>query len=268
MVGDVHGSGRSPYITAMEAAINSFEPDRIYKYFREFCNHDNCSLQIDMNEFSADEAIPIFRDIRGVDSISSYFVATVQSMPDCIYLFWQKNVLKNPDGTKEVRAEFHSVAKRLYEINVLENEHVHEDLESAIFGLAALAGGQATVDPDTVICSEFPPYDDASSSASSEERHSGLDCRQSEALGGSPVFALNSKGQRCKLRNLDSMNILVADTNVEFVIGARFPEPIDWNNKGTFTWTIDTDHKVTRMRFVYTQVGLGQPITDQLISAI
>lgn len=263
MVGDVHGPGRSPYITAMEAAINSGEPERIRKYFHDFCNPDSCSLQVDMNVFSSDGSIPIFRDIRGVNSIASYFVAYVQAMPDCIYLFWQKAVLKNPDGTKEIRGEHHSIAKRLYEINVLENEHVHEDVESAIFGLAALASGKADLDPNTVYCSTFPPYDESeandpavASPQQTNNNNNKNNTPSSSSTGtASTVFAYNSKGERCKVRNLDSMNILVADSNVEFALGGLLPEPVEWNNKCTLTWTVDTNHKVTKMRMTFVQLG-------------
>ena len=217
-------------MTVMEAALNSGEPEKIRKYFQDFCTGTNCSLQIDMSALSTDPSVPVFRDIRGVDSICSYFIASVQSMPDCIYLFWQKSVSKNNDGTKEVKGECHMEAKRLYEMLVLENENVHEDLESAIFGLATLASGTAQLQPNTVYCSNFPVIHDDAEEVTT------------------PTWSINSKGQKCKVRCLDAMNILVADSNVEFSIGKQFPQHVDVNHKGAFTWIVDGNHKVIRMK--------------------
>jgi hypothetical protein len=236
-VGDIHGPGRSPYMTVMEAALNSGEPEKIRKYFQEFCTETNCSLQIDMSALSSDPSIPVFRDIRGVDSICSYFIASVQSMPDCIYLFWQKSVAKNSDGTKEIKGECHMEAKRLYEMLVLENEQVHEDLESAIFGLAALAAGKQQLQPNTVYCRNFP--------LSNEE---GVNEAESNSNINTTKL-INSKGERCKVRSLDAMNILVADSNVEFSIGKPFNKPVEVNHKGCFTWLVDSNHKIIRMKF-------------------
>lgn len=220
-------------MTVMEAALNSGEPDKIRKYFQDFCTEPNCSLQIDMSALSGDPSIPVFRDIRGVNSICSYFIATVQALPDCIYLFWQKSVTKNNDGTKEIKGECHMEAKRLYEILVLENENVHEDLESAIFGLASLSSGKAELQPNTVYCSNFPKAKDEVNESN-----------ESSTL----QWSVNSKGQRCKVRSLDTMNILVADSNVEFAIGRVFPTPVDVNNRGSFSWIVDSNHKVIRMK--------------------
>ena len=227
-------SNRSPYISGLETAINSGEGDRIRKYFEEHCNMNNCNLQIDMSVLSKDPNVPIFRDIRGMASVVSYFQTTLLAIPDCIYLFWQKGAQRNPDNTCEYQAECHMVGKRIYEINVLEDSHHpmsdQSSIESAIVALTSLGAANqdivATVEPGSVITRQFNTGGNSST--------------------GSP--RVDSKGR--KIKSLDSMNILVADGNVEFTTGNQLPHPVEINHKGIFTWVIDSNKKIIRLKFV------------------
>lgn len=198
----------------------------------------NCVFQIDMSVLSKDPNVPIFREIRGVPSILSYFQTTLHAIPDCIYLFWQKGAHRNPDNTREYQAECHMVGRRIYEINVIEDAHSLSDqssIESAIFALTSLAGAGpdvvSTVEPGSVITRQFASASNGKSSSSSSAQSN-----------------VDNRGRR--IRSLDSMNILVADGHVEFATGNQLPNPVELNHKGIFTWVIDTNKKIIRLKFV------------------
>lgn len=213
-------SGRSVFVSAFEVAVNSGEEENLKRYAQQYCHPTNCVLHVDMSALSAVRCMPRFREIRGIDAIVSYLIATHDATPDSIALFWQKGVVKTDDGGKDIETDCHFIGKRIYDVEIVKDDSFddeHSQLETAIFGLAALAGGSSS---DSSIGN--------SRAISSEE----------------------STKNRCTVTSLDSMQMLVAGENVHFRRGERLAHDIEINHKGTWSWHLDSQKKITRMKFV------------------
>lgn len=210
-------SGRSIIVSAYEEAVNTGEEEPIRKYMEQYCNPTNCVMHIDMTALYPSSPVPIFREIRGIPAIVSYLHIGIQASPDLISLFWQKNVKKHEDGSRDIHCECHVVGKRVYDIEVVKDKSFdqhQEELETAISGLAALASGQVD---------QPPPAPSVLSSA---------------AMLESPTVT-----------SVETMKMFVADGNVRFRRGSKLRQQVEINHAGTFVWSIDANNKITTMKF-------------------
>lgn len=231
----VHGSGitesqpsKIPILTNMEVAMNSGEADRIRKFFLENSQIDNIIFQTDMSIFSKSIDVPIFREFKGVNTITSYLVAMAQAIPDNIHLYTQRMLKSHSDGKKEIHGELHMIGRRLYEILVIEDKSVHDErsrLESAIAGLTSLASGNIKNDEK------------------SDSEDISIDAKLQS-------FTLPSASSTQEIKLLDEMNILVAHGNVEFKRGNKLEQAYNSNQKFSFVFHLDSDNKIYRMRFI------------------
>lgn len=279
---------KSFFVTRLEDAINSGEPERIKKYFAHHC-HPNVILQVDltatnfssMNNNSPVE--PVFREIRGINSIVSYFIAILQAIPDTIYLYWQMSHRHNVtpsglalapglfpgnspspgEGYQVIDADCRIVGRRLYDIDVIiddtaEDEAFHEEqrrLESAISGLTSLSRmtSEDVLKAFSVSTPLALPYEGQTTQSSSSSNSPA----SSGSVTPNPYNSSNVTSpfeDKVKSKSLDDMNILVASENVEFRIGKALKEPVNMYHNGHYSWVINSDNKVVKLKFVLSKI--------------
>jgi hypothetical protein len=232
---------RSQYLNGFEAAINSGVSTKIRKFFLEHCHNDNIVYQLDMSAISPSPNMLIYREIRGIDSIVSYFTAYMEVVPDAIQLYWQKAIKKGENGSREIEADFYMIGTRFYELNVIEDNQLAEEqqrLEEAVFGLASLAQAASSVEPST------NDNNVLAFNATHENLHSNSNQEPSEPDVRSAVSANK------KVRSLDQMSILIANEKVEFAKGDRLALPGQFKTKGKLVLYINDKKKLYRMKFV------------------
>lgn len=198
-------------MSAYEAAVNSGEEEPIRKFLHQFCV-PLCVMHIDMSALSADPRVPLFRELRGLSTILSYLNMGLQAVPDSVSLFWQKGVTRT-DAGRDIEADCHFLGKKVFDIELVKDatfDSEQSQLETAISGLTALAGGG-----EAARANEVPE----------------------------PVA-------QCSVTSIDSIKMLVAGENVHFRIGSRLGREFEINHKGSFTWHLDGDGKVYRMKFL------------------
>jgi hypothetical protein len=235
---------RSHYLNGFEAAINSGVSTKIRKFFLEHCQNDNIVYQLDMSAISPSPNMLIYREIRGIDSIVSYFTAYMEVVPDAIQLYWQKTIKKGENGFREIEAVFYMIGTRFYELNVIEDNQLAEEqqrLEEAIFGLASLAQATGSVNPST------NDSNDALAFTSTPETVSHSNQEPSPTVD---VNVLSAFSANKKVRSLDQMSILIANEKVEFAKGDRLALPGQFRTKGKLVLYINDKKKLYRMKFV------------------
>lgn len=213
---------RAPVVSGLENALNSGEVDRLVRYCSENC-HPDCILQIDLSALAKKYGAHIFREIRGVSGLQSYFAATMNAIPDAITFYQQTKVTKLVEGGKEIEAQAHYMGIQVYEINVIDEEEVHNEQDRIAMAVAALIGG----------------------STSSEVSSSST----STSLSSSSSTANNRR-----IRSLNSMPILLAQGSVEFQCGNPFTKTTSINHRGTFIWQLGTNKKIVKMKFTLSDV--------------
>jgi hypothetical protein len=208
---------RALIVAAFENALNFGEVDRLNRYFSENC-HPDCILQIDLSALAKKYGVHIFREVRGVSGVQSYFTATMMSIPDAITFYQQTKITKLPEGGKEIEAQAHYMGIQVYEINVIDEEEVHNEQDRIAMAVAALIGGST-------------PSSDATPSSTSNSTSS------------------SSASNNRRIRSLDSMPIFKAQGNVEFQCGEPLKKNVSINHRGTFTWQVGAHKKILKMKF-------------------
>ncbi|RYH19598.1 hypothetical protein EON65_25875 [archaeon] len=214
---------KSIFISAYETAVNSGQSDKIRKYFMQYCDPNNYTMVFDlsvMTEYRAN----VYREMKGIETSMAYLDACIQSTPDSILIFWQKEVVRHPDGSKEIRTDCHYIGRRVYSVDILQDEESdieHSQLQNALSGLMSLAGaGQEVLSSDLM-----------------DQGHTSAEESDGESRGGRWVPTDNTK-------------ILVVAENAAFKRGRRLAEEFVINQKAIMSWFISPDNFITKMKFV------------------
>lgn len=213
-----HDLNRPLIVTAFENAFNSGECDRLVRFCNENC-HPDCILQLDLSVLAKKYGIHIFREVRGVSGVQSYFSASMMAIPDAITFYQQTKVTKLAGDGKEIEAQAHYIGIQVYEINVIDEEEVHNEQDRIAIAVAALIGGSTP--------SETPSTNSSSFSSTSNNR---------------------------RVRSLNSLPILLAQGNVKFQCGDPFQKPTSINHRGIFTWQLAANNKIVKMKFTLSDV--------------
>lgn len=239
-------ANRSPFVTGYELAINSFQPHKLRAYFEEHADVA-MSLQVDMSALSPDSSLMIYREMKGRECVLSYLNVCNQVIPDAVQLFWQKNVRRLDDGSKEIETECRMIGTKFFDITVSEDSSYQQEqqiLEEAIFGLTSLCKSHADSSAGKSKATSATTLAFEASSVSS----SPSPLPSSESSGKTT----SSEGESANKnhRSLDRINILIADDKVEFLVGDRLPAPQLMDLQGKFTWQVNSQKKITRMKFM------------------
>lgn len=145
-------------------------------------------------------------------------------------LFWQTANTKLENGSRQFLAQFHMVGRQIYEMNVLDDEQSHSEQENLALAVAGLTSLISSTEPG--YSSPSPP-----------------DSRTPESILTSSQKDVVIGGGR-KTRSLNDMSLLLAQGTVEFERGEPLAQPVNVNYCGVYTWILDFENKITKMRFM------------------
>lgn len=215
--------GKSIFISAYETAVNSGQSDKIRRYFLQYCDPLNYTMIFDLSAMTGHLA-KIYREMKGVETSMAYLDACLQSTPDSILIFWQKEVVRHADGSKEIRTDCHYIGKRVYTVDIFQEDACdseHLQLQSALSGLMSLAS----------------PGREVSSSELMDLGHTSAEESDGESVRGRFVAT-------------DDTKVLVVGENAAFRRGRRLAQEFVINQKAVMSWFISADNLVTQMKFV------------------
>jgi len=287
--GGSSSSGKNMFITQYEGAMNSCEPARIRKYLLEHCQLDNIVLQLDFSITNATTTkLPIYREIVGFPAILSYLTATQLSIPDSITLCTQQSIVFNASqDVYEVTADCQMIGRQLYQIEVIEDDakddkHEEDDeemcgddndeerkkLECAIFGLTSLANAAATLTTTAVVTAVADDEEECTTVSTTLSSSFSSSCSSEDEKTNEKKKIKKQQHQK-NVKTLDSVNILLSShrnhpnsnntnkrkrSSMEFQVGDRLEDPIACNSQGIFTWYINPDRKIVKMKYIATAI--------------
>jgi len=292
--GSSSSSGKNMFITQYEAAMNSCEPARIRKYLLEHCQLDNIVLQLDFSVTNATTTkLPIYREIVGFPAILSYLTATQLSIPDSITLCTQQSIVFNASqDVYEVTADCQMIGRQLYQIEVIEddtkeekekeddeemcddeNDEERKKLECAIFGLTSLANAAATLTSTGIVTAVADDEEECTTVSTTLSSSFSSSCSSEDEKTNAANFTekkMKKQQHQKNVKTLNSMNILLSShrnhptnsnnsnkrkrSSMEFQVGDRLEDPIACNSQGIFTWYINPDRKIVKMKYIATAI--------------
>ncbi len=149
------------------------------------------------------------------------------------------------DGSNEIETECRMIGTKFFDITVSEDSSYQQEqqiLEEAIFGLTSLCKSHADSGKSKATSATTLAFEASSVSSSP----SPLPSSESSGKTTSSEVEVANKNHR----SLDRINILIADDKVEFLVGDRLPAPQLMDLQGKFMWQVNSQKKITRMKFM------------------
>lgn len=264
---------RNSLLRDFEIAFNHFDSSHLLDYLEKNCDPSTFIFQLDLSALTKPHNITIFREIRGIYPSYSYLKTIMSSIPDLAYLIWEIDDKVLMDGTREITGMSHLIGKRIYDIVVKEkNKKIiaeQEKIESALAGLTSLFNASQASNYFPITYFENPSiFKHLSKSTNSEKKEKESEQDEELSHNTSNIFKQfthnnipNSSAQSqpqessgfIRERLLSSTKILITENSnsVEFSSGSKLEHSIRFNHKATLSWTLNSNSKITRMKFVF-----------------